>query len=203
MILARITTIACLSFASLLFTTQLTAVTIGASVKDFALQGHDGKTYKLSDYQGQKVVLEWFNDDCPYVEKHYGAGNMQRLQTKYTEKGVIWFSIISSAPGKQGYVDSQGAKTIMAERKSKPTAILFDPNGATGQYFGAKTTPHMYIIDQGKLAYTGAIDNQPSAKMDSLKGATPLFANALDAVLANKPVQLASNKPYGCSVKYK
>lgn len=173
-----------------------------AFAPDFTLQGHDGKTYKLSDYKGKTVVLEWYNDDCPYVVKHYDSNTMQTLQKDFQDK-VVWFSIISSAPGKQGHVDAEGATKLKETRQSFQTAILLDPKGDVGRSYGAKTTPHMYIIDEkGTLQYQGAIDDKPSTKMETLKDAKPLFKDALTQVLAGKALALRDTKPYGCSVKY-
>lgn len=189
---------------TLLTTSAMGVVETGKPAPAFQLTGHDGKSYKLADLKGKFVVLEWYNDDCPYVEKHYDANNMQSLQKKYTAKGVTWLTVVSSAPGKQGYVDANGAKALIAERKSAPTSILLDPEGQVGKSYGAKTTPHMFVINpEGKVVYQGAIDDKPSTRASSLKDATPYFANALDATLAGKPVKVASTKPYGCSVKYK
>lgn len=180
------------------------AVKNGAMAPDFTLKGHDGKTYKLSDFKGKHVVLEWFNNECPYVEKHYDAMNMQNLQKTYTGKGVVWLSIISSAEGKQGYRDAAGATKTMQERKASPTAVLLDPSGNVGKTYAARTTPHMYIINpEGKLVYQGAIDDKPSTSASSLEGARNYVTEALEATLANKPVKVANTKPYGCSVKYK
>ncbi|MFK7827185.1 MAG: redoxin domain-containing protein [Oligoflexales bacterium] len=178
----------------------------GTKAPDFQLTAHDGKTYKLSQFKGKNVVLEWYNDDCPYVKKHYDSGNMQSLQKKFADQGVVWLSVISSAPGKQGHVDQGGAKKLIAARKSMPTAILLDPEGNVGKQYGAKTTPHMYIVDsKGALVYQGGIDDKPSTRAASLKTAKPLFANALTSVLGGKKLssQAANTKPYGCSVKYK
>lgn len=194
-------------FASVLFFFNLThsqaILPLPGEAPDFTLTGHDGKTYELKKLKGKTVVLEWYNNDCPYVEKHYDSGNMQGLQKKFTDKGVIWLSVISSAPGKQGFVDKAQAKKLIQERKSSPVAILLDPTGKVGRLYEAKTTPHMYIIDKnGNLAYQGGIDDKPSAKQESLKGATPYFANAMNNILEGKKVDVAVTKPYGCSVKY-
>ncbi len=182
------------------------AISPGAEAPDFNLTGHDGKSYKLSEVLkgGEHVVLEWFNNECPYVEKHYGTGNMQSLQGKYTEKGVKWFSIISSAEGKQGYRDQAGAAKTKKEREAKPTAVLLDPSGDVGKLYGAKTTPHMFVINpKGKVVYNGAIDSDSSFRGKAVKGAENYVVAALDASMAGKPVKKAKTKPYGCSVKYK
>ena len=194
-------------FATALFFFNLThsqaILPLPGEAPDFTLTGHDGKTYELKNLKGKTVVLEWYNNDCPYVEKHYDSGNMQGLQKKFTDKGVVWLSVISSAPGKQGFVDKAQAKKLILERKSSPVAILLDPSGKVGRLYDAKTTPHMFIIDKnGNLVYQGGIDDKPSAKQESLKGATPYFANAMNNILEGKKVDVAVTKPYGCSVKY-
>ncbi len=172
---------------------------------DFSLQGQDGKTYKLSEVlkEGQHVVLEWFNNECPYVKKHYDSGNMQALQKKYTEKGVKWFSIASSAKGKQGYLETESANKVRADRKQLSTAILLDSNGEVGKLYGAKTTPHMFVINpKGELIYSGAIDSDSSYRSESIKEAKNYVAQVLDASLKGKKVVQAPTSPYGCSVKY-
>lgn len=175
----------------------------GKMAPEFSLSGHDGKTYKLSDFKGKHVVLEWYNKDCPYVRKHYDGKNMQALQKQFGSKGVVWFSVISSAPGKQGHLTAAQAKAQLAQEKASPKAILLDPTGKVGKLYNAKTTPHMYIVNpKGQLVFQGGIDDQPSASQGSLKTAKPLFANALTAVLSGKSPQVAQVKPYGCSVKY-
>lgn len=188
------------------------SVKIGKSAPDFTLKGHDGKSYTLSDLKGKFVVLEWFNNDCPYVRKHYDAKyrNMQKLQEKWIEKGkkggkdLVWLSIISSAPGKQGYVSAKEASQIKEqERNAYMDAILFDPTGKVGKMYGAKTTPHMYIIDpKGTLEYMGAIDDKPSARLSSLDGAKNYVDKGLTTLFAGKEIKETSTKPYGCSVKY-
>ncbi len=202
------------TFIALLTLSQwtLAAPEIGKTAPDFTLKGQDGKTYKLSDLKGQWVVLEWFNNECPYVEKHYHADfrNMQNLQKKWIEEGkkkgqLNWFAVSSSAPGKQGHLTAKKAKEIRdTERKANMTAILLDESGKVGKLYDAKTTPHMYIINpKGTLVYNGAIDDKPSAQTSALKGAKNYVSAALMSLLNNKAVAIASTKPYGCSVKYK
>lgn len=175
----------------------------GENIANFSVPGADGKTHQLSDYKGKTVVLEWFNNDCPFVKKHYDAGNMQALQEAHTKNGGIWFTVASSAPGKQGHVDKDTAAKLIADRAMKSTTILFDHDGKLGHQFGAKTTPHMFIINaKGSLVYQGAIDSDSSTKAESLKTAQPWFKDALTASQNGKPVAEASTKPYGCSVKY-
>lgn len=174
-----------------------------APAPDFTAQGHDGKTYKLSDLKGKTVVLEWFNDGCPYVEKHYGTNNMQGLQKKYTGQGVVWLTVASSKKGKQGYLDAELAQKMLTERKAEPTAVLLDPTGSLGKQYGAKTTPHMFVITpKGDVAYQGAIDNNSSSRKSTVKKADNYVVAALDSVLAGKEVKTKSSEPYGCSVKY-
>lgn len=179
------------------------AVNSGQAAPDFSLTGHDGKTYKLSQFKGKHVVLEWFNKDCPYVRKHYNAGKMQQLQKSFGAKGVVWLTVVSSAAGKQGHLTAASAKQQLAQEKASPRVVLLDPTGKVGKAYNAMTTPHMYVINpQGKLVYQGAIDDKPSASPSSLQGATGWFTNALNASIAGKAVSPATTKPYGCSVKY-
>jgi peroxiredoxin len=176
---------------------------IGKPAPDFSLPGTDGKTYTLSSYKGKYVVLEWTNFDCPFVHKQYDSGNMQRLQETYTAKGVVWLRICSSAEGKQGHYAADAVAERIAKEKSKATAYLFDESGKAGRAYGAKTTPHMFVIDpQGTLIYAGAIDDKPSTKQEDVKTATNYVAAALDAAMAGKPVEVKTSTPYGCSVKY-
>lgn len=171
---------------------------------DFTLVDINGKKHSLSDYRGKFVVLEWVNFGCPFVKKHYNSGNMQKLQKMYTEKGVIWLSICSSAPGKQGYYEPEKIKEILKEKGSSPTAYLLDPEGTVGKMYGAQTTPHMYIIDpKGTLIYAGGIDDKPTSKLEDIETAHNYVVAALDAAMAGKPVPVKTAKPYGCSVKYK
>ncbi|MFW7379592.1 MAG: thioredoxin family protein [Oligoflexus sp.] len=180
-----------------------TKAVINQKAPDFSLPGHDGKTYKLSDFEGKTVVLEWWNKDCPFVVKHYSSGNMQGLQTQYTDKGVVWFTMLSSAPGKQGHLKPDEIKKVMDEQKGQQTAVLIDEKGEVGRDYGAQTTPHMYVINkEGKLVYMGAIDNRPTPHQKDLKGATNYVKGALEATLAQKDVELATTKAYGCNVKY-
>lgn len=176
----------------------------GKPAPAFEVKDANGKTQKLSDYKGQWVVLEWFNKDCPYVKKHYGAKNMQKIQKTYTDKKVVWLTVLSSAPGEQGYTD---AKTTLADfktRESQPTAILLDPEGTVGKAYGAKTTPHMYVINPDQnVVYAGAIDDNDSSDPSVIAKSKNYVAAALDEGLANKPVTTASTRPYGCAVKYK
>jgi peroxiredoxin len=180
------------------------AARVGQPAPAFTLNDVDGKPHSLAADQGKIVVLEWFNYDCPFTRKHYDSGNMQALQKKYTGKGIAWLSINSSAPGKQGNYPADKMKQLAAARGAAPTAVLLDPDGAVGTSYGAKTTPHMFVIDRaGVLVYDGAIDDRPSTDQADVQGARNYVTLALDELLAGKPVSTASTTPYGCSVKYK
>ena len=184
-------------------TSVFAAPEVGQPAPNFSAVGSDGKTYDLASFSGKFVVLEWLNHGCPFVKKHYGGGNMQALQKEYTSKGVVWLSIISSAPGKQGHSTAGEANVAIKEHGAAPTAVLLDETGAVGKLYDAKTTPHMFIIDpKGILIYAGAIDDQPSFDPDSLASAKSYVRAALDEAMAGKPVTTASTKAYGCSVKY-
>jgi len=175
----------------------------GKPAPDFTATDSNGRSHKLSDLKGKTVVLEWTNDGCPYVRKHYGSGNMQALQKDAADKGIVWLTVISSAKGEQGHVDGAGANRLTADRKATPAAVLLDPAGTIGRAYGAKTTPHMYVIDKdGKLVYNGAIDDKPTANTADIKGARNYVKEALAAVTEGKPVAVASTRAYGCSVKY-
>ena len=177
---------------------------VGKSAPDFTLPDSFGTNHSLSDYAGKIVVLEWLNHGCPFVVKHYESGNMQKLQKMAKEKGVIWFSIISSAPGKQGYSTPEQANETAQEKKAMPTAILLDPDGTVGKLYDAKTTPHMYIIDkQGQLVYNGGIDDIRSTNVDDIAKAKNYVRMALEELLSGKDVSVKTSQPYGCSVKYK
>lgn len=176
---------------------------IGKPAPAFMGVDSNGKAHKLSDFAGKTVVLEWSNHDCPYVKKHYNAGNMQATQTASTANGAVWLTIVSSAPGKQGAVTGAEANKLTADRKAAPTAVILDPAGTIGKAYEAKTTPHMYIIDgKGILRYQGAIDDKPSSAAESLNGAKNYVLAALGEMAAGKPVAVAATEPYGCSVKY-
>jgi len=179
------------------------AVEPGETAPDFTLKDSKGSSQKLSSYSGKFVVLEWLNPECPFVKKHYSIGNMQSLQKEYTAKGVVWLSIISSAPGKQGYCTGPQAEANTKDHKAFPTAVLLDPSGEVGQLYGAKTTPHMFVINpEGKLIYMGAIDSIRSANSSDCAKADNYVRQTLDAALAGKPVPNPETKSYGCSVKY-
>lgn len=183
---------------------QLTNPEIGQAAPSFTLPDTHGKEHSLSDYQGQWVVLEWLNYGCPFVQKHYNSGNMQSLQSRYRGQGVVWFSVVSSAPGKQGYYEPDEMNTMNQEKGNQATAVLLDPEGTVGKKYGARTTPQMFLISpEGILLYDGAIDDRPSSDPASLEGATNYLVQAIDEAMAGKPVTLPVSQPYGCSVKYK
>lgn len=176
---------------------------VGAAAPGFTLTDTKGAAHALADFAGKPVVLEWTNPDCPFVKKHYGAKNMQALQAKYVAQGAVWLSVCSSAPGKQGHYPADEWNRILAEQGSAATALLLDPDGQVGRAYGAKTTPHLFVIDAaGTLVYDGAIDDRPSTDSADIPGARAYVVEALDAVLAGAPVPVAQTKPYGCSVKY-
>ncbi len=184
-------------------TAQGAGPVIGQPAPNFSAPDADGKTRSLSQFRGKTVVLEWTNHECPYVKKHY-SGAMQALQRDATRDGVVWLSIVSSAPGQQGHVTGAQAKQVVADKKASPTAVLLDPSGAVGRLYGAKTTPHMFVINaQGRLVYAGGIDDVPSAKAEDLQRAKPLVRLALADVKAGRAVATPVSRPYGCSVKYK
>jgi len=179
------------------------SATVGQPAPAFKLVDSTGKTRSLADYKGKTVVLEWTNHECPFVKKHYGSGNMQAQQRDATAKGVVWLTINSSAPGQQGHVDAASAESVRGKARAAQTAYLLDPTGTTGRAYGAKTTPHMYVIDpQGVLRYAGGIDNVPSPDPADIKKATQFVPQALAQLAAGKPVSTSVTRPYGCSVKY-
>ncbi|HAH11711.1 MAG TPA: thioredoxin family protein, partial [Alphaproteobacteria bacterium] len=181
----------------------MTPAVVGQPAPNVAAIDSNGKAHKLSDFAGRTVVLEWSNHECPYVKKHYNAGNMQATQGMAVAKGAVWLTVVSSAPGKQGAVTGAEANTLTADRKAKPTAVLLDSAGTIGKAFGARTTPHMFVIDgKGIIRYAGAIDDKPSSSPDSLNGAKNFVLAALNDLSAGKAPATAETEPYGCSVKY-
>jgi peroxiredoxin len=176
---------------------------VGKAAPKFTLSDTTGKKWTLSDLKGKIVVLEWFNFGCPFVKKHYGSGNMQKLQKEYTAKGVTWLSINSSAKGKQGNATSAEHEKAFKEKNAAPTAVLTDEDGSVGRAYGAKTTPDMYVIDKnGILVYAGAIDDKNGFEPSEIATAKNYVKAALDELLSGKTVTVAETKPYGCSVKY-
>ena len=183
--------------------TLLWAAKVGDHAPDFTATASNGKTIHLSDYRGKYVVLEWHNNGCPYVGKHYKSGNMQRLQKQWTRDGVIWFTILSSAPGKQGYVTASEENDYLTKMQAAPTAALLDPSGGIGHLYDAKTSPQMVVINpQGVVIYSGAIDDKPTTDLQDVPTATNYVSLALQQSMAGKPVETPSTRPYGCSVKY-
>ena len=176
---------------------------IGAPAPAFTLTDSNSRAVSLTDFKGKTVVLEWTSHECPYVGKHYRGNNMQALQKKWTGQGVAWLSVISSGPGMPGHVSPQQANKLTAERGAAPTAVLLDPTGTVGRAYGARTTPHMYVIDgEGALAYMGGIDDQPTARLKDLKTARNFVDAALSEIAQGKPVSVTTARAYGCSIKY-
>jgi glutathione peroxidase-family protein len=177
---------------------------VGDPAPDFTLTDSNGKPDSLSDFKGKWVVLEWVNFGCPFVRKHYDSGNMQSLQKSYIGKGIVWLSVCSSAPGKQGYFEGDELIERIKHEETSATAYLVDAEGTVGKKYEAKTTPHMYIVNpEGVLVYAGGIDNIPSSNKDDIGKATNYVKEAFDAALAGKEIAVKGSKPYGCSVKYK
>jgi peroxiredoxin len=177
---------------------------VGSSAPDFSLTDAKGGTHSLSQYKGKYVVLEWFNPECPFVKKHYGSGNMQKLQQEYTGKGIVWLTIDSNAPGTEGNMTPEQANKIMASWKTHQTALLLDPESTVARSYGAKNTPDMIVINpEGKIVYEGAIDSKASPNPADIPSSTNYVKVALDESLAGKAVTTSSTRPYGCSVKYK
>ncbi len=175
----------------------------GDKAPEFKLSAADGSSHKLSDFKGKYVVLEWVNFGCPFVRKHYDSGNMQKLQKKWTGDGVVWLTICSSAPGKQGYNDAAGAVKAVKQEGSNATAYLLDSDGEVGRAYGAKATPHLYVIaPDGKLIYQGAIDSIRSVKASDIPKADNYVDMALTSAKAGKAVAKDTTQAYGCSVKY-
>lgn len=198
LILIALTTLA----ASALYAADVPPV--GSSAPDFSAPDANGKTETLSQYKGKYVVLEWFNPECPFVKKHYGSDNMQKLQSEYTGKGVVWLTIDSNAPGTEGNINADQAKKIIDSWKTKQTALLLDPESKIAKLYGAKNTPNMVVISpEGKIVYEGAIDSKATPNPADIPTSTNYVRSALDEALAGKPISNAQTKPYGCSVKYK
>ena len=185
----------------------VTTATLGQNAPDFTALDATGKSHRLGDFKGKLVVLEWTNPGCPFVRKHYSgdaAGNMQTLQKEFTGKGVVWLAVNSTEQASADYLAPAKLAGWMGEKKASPSAVLMDESGKIGQLYGAKTTPHMYIISPaGVLVYAGAIDSVPSTRPEDIKTATNYVRQGLNESLAGKPVSLAQSRAYGCSVKYK
>lgn len=189
--------------AAAIATPALAAAVVGQPAPAFTATDSNGRKVNLSDYKGKTVVLEWTNAECPFVQKHYNSDNMQKLQSEAKAKGVVWLTVNSGAAGKQGYVTGTQANAHMREVGASPTAYLIDSDGAVGRAYGARTTPHMFVIDgKGVLAYAGGIDDIASADPGDLPNAKNYVRLALADVTAGKDVATTTSRPYGCSVKY-
>lgn len=192
------------SFSFMAMYDATAAASVGQPAPAFALNDTHGKAVNLSDYKGKTVVLEWHNPECPFVQKHYDSANMQGLQSKYTRDGVVWLAVSSTDPTHQEYKKPSVVNALLKSSNASPTAYLMDESGATGKAYGARTTPHMYIINaQGTLVYAGGIDDKRTANISDIKSARNYVAAALDEMKAGKPVSVSTSTPYGCSVKYK
>ena len=186
-----------------LFALSASAVKVGDQAPDFTGTDSHGQTHKLSDYRGKFMVLEWHNNGCPFTKKHYESGNMQKLQQEWTSKGVIWLTVISSSPGSQGYVTADQENEYLQKMHAAPTAAILDPKGDIGHLYGAKTTPHMFVINpQGQIIYNGAIDDKATTDLSDVNGANNYVSDALQEAMSGKAVAVATTRPYGCSVKY-
>ena len=179
------------------------ALQIGQIAPDFSATDSKGAPVRLSDYRGKTVVLEWTNADCPYTHKHYASGNMQATQALAQKNGIVWLTVVSSAPGKQGYVNGPAADALTQSRSARPSAVLLDPTGTVARLYDAKTTPHMFVIDKdGALKYMGGIDSLATTSEEDIARAEPYLKEAMLAVAAGQPAPHPVTKPYGCSIKY-
>ncbi|MFM8788343.1 MAG: thioredoxin family protein [Chthoniobacterales bacterium] len=194
------------TFAAVFAATIITALAtpqVGQPAPEFTLTDSNGKSHKLSDFKGKLVVLECLNHGCPFVVKHYGSGNMQKLQKEYTGKDVVWLSIVSSAPGKQGHMSAEDTNKTKEEKGSAATAVLLDEDGTVGKLYNAKVTPELYVVDrEGTLIYAGAIDSVKSTDAADIDGAKNYVKQALDEALEGKPVSVGTTTAYGCGIKY-
>ena len=194
----------CLLLAAFFAVSTQAAPAVGEGAPDFTLKDAGGKTVKLSDYRGKHVVLEWTNPGCPYVRKHYDSGNMPTTQKEAVDKGVVWLAINSTEKSSWEYMEPTKLVAWQKERKAQPSAVLVDEEGTAGKAYGARTTPHMYIVDpQGRMIYAGGIHSIPSSNPDDIKKAVNYVSQGLNEALAGKPLSAASTRPYGCSIKYK
>jgi peroxiredoxin len=201
--LSRFSGLVLAAVASLSLSAAAQEARVGAPAPAFTATDSQGKTEALDQFHGKYVVLEWHNQGCPYTRKHYVSGNMQALQKEWTAKGVVWFTVISSAPDEQGYVTPAQENEYVSKMDAAPTAVLLDTFGMLGRLYNAKTTPEMYVIDpSGKLIYSGAIDDRPTPDPDDVRGAHNYVSDALTEAMAGKPVATPYTRPYGCSVKY-
>mgnify|MGYP003561797568 CR=1 FL=1 len=191
------------AFAWLFCSVATAAPEIGKTAPEFSGTDTSGQRWSLESLRGKPVILEWTNDHCPYVVKHYSTGNMQALQKEAVDAGYVWLSIISSAPGKQGYVGPEQADALTTSRNAAPSAVLLDADGSIGRAFGARTTPHMFIIDEtGSLIYMGGIDDKPSTNPADVEDAENYIRLAMADRAADLPIQQSVTRPYGCSIKY-
>jgi len=192
--------------ASLLFLVAPLAqarVAVGEPAPEFSAVDSHGASHSLSEFKGKTVVLEWNNPQCPFVKKHYSSGNIPQQQKAATQAGVVWLSINSNAPGKEGHVDGKAADAFVAQYQAAPTSYLLDADGKVGHLYGARTTPHVFVIDgKGVVRYMGGIDSVPSTDKDDLKTATQYVPQALKELAAGQAVSVPTSEPYGCSVKY-
>lgn len=195
--------VAMMSFGVLFAAGLAAAPVVGEPAPGFSVLDTAGATWTLGDLRGKSVVLEWTNHDCPYVRKHYSTGNMQALQREAVGEGYIWLSVISSAPGKQGYLSPEEAAELTVTRNALPTAVLLDKKGEVGRAYQARTTPHMYVIGpDGVLLYMGGIDDRPTSNPADVAGADNYVRAAMSDIAAGKDVARPVTRPYGCSVKY-
>lgn len=176
---------------------------VGRPAPAFIATDSNGKTVRLSDYRGKLVVLEWTNHQCPYTVKHYATGNMQKVQAKVRDMGVVWLTVVSSEPGAEGYVTPAEANKLTSDRKARPNHVLLDPTGVIGRAYDARVTPHMYIVGpDGTLLYRGGIDDKPTWRHDSVKTAKNYVLAALDDIQAGRKVAEPVTRHYGCTIKY-
>jgi peroxiredoxin len=200
---ARLLGYVALGAVLLSISTDAQEVRVGAPAPAFTATDSRGQSESLAQYRGKYVVLEWHNQGCPFTRKHYVSGNMQALQKEWTAKGVVWFTVISSAPGQQGYVTPSAENAYVQQVHAAPTAVLMDPEGKLGRLYSAKTTPQMVVIDPaGKVIYDGAIDDRPTTDAEDVRGARNYVSEALTEAMAGKPVAMPYTRPYGCGVKY-
>ena len=193
------------AFAALapMATSASATAAVGQPAPAFSVSDTSGKTVTLADFKGKHVVLEWVNPGCPFVVKHYSSANMQGTQKEATAKGVVWLAVSSTAPDATDYKKPADLANWMQNQKAAATATLMDDNGKVGKAYGARTTPHMYIINPaGTLVYAGGIDDKPTSKASDIPTSRNHVKAALAETLAGKPVTQASTQPYGCSVKY-
>lgn len=202
----QLSRLSCLVASTLLSAGILSAgaqVKVGAAAPAFMGTDSNGRTESLDQFKGKYVVLEWHNQGCPFTKKHYVSGNMQALQKEWTAKGVVWFTVISSAPGQDGYMTASAENAYVKKVGADPTAVLLDAQGKIGHLYDAKTTPQMVVIDpSGKVIYDGAIDDKPTPDVSDIKGAKNYVSDALSASMSGRPVATPYTRPYGCSVKY-